>query len=129
MIPRPPRATRTDTLFPYTTLFRSEWLGARDSESSVPTDEEVVVDAREKLPPLSYCESDIDAPEPLVCSSLTPLEDVLFVSTDRPSDAPWLRLSNCVPDFDTLRLPLGSAPRPPPFWAPPPTPPEITPLT
>src|SRR3546814_9378391 len=23
MIPRPPRATRTDTLFPYTTLFRS----------------------------------------------------------------------------------------------------------
>src|SRR3546814_19201277 len=26
MIPRPPRATRTDTLFPYTTLFRSEAL-------------------------------------------------------------------------------------------------------
>src|SRR3546814_15169329 len=28
MIPRPPRSTRTDTLFPYTTLFRSlgcEW--------------------------------------------------------------------------------------------------------
>src|SRR3546814_10119769 len=24
MIPRPPRATRTDTLFPYTTLFRSK---------------------------------------------------------------------------------------------------------
>src|SRR3546814_5471027 len=24
MIPRPPRATRTDTLFPYTTLFRSQ---------------------------------------------------------------------------------------------------------
>src|SRR3546814_14742218 len=27
MILRPPRATRTDTLFPYTTLFRSEWAG------------------------------------------------------------------------------------------------------
>src|SRR3546814_13405260 len=26
MIPRPPRSTRTDTLFPYTTLFRSAWL-------------------------------------------------------------------------------------------------------
>src|SRR3546814_12224381 len=26
MIRRPPRATRTDTLFPYTTLFRSKWL-------------------------------------------------------------------------------------------------------
>src|SRR3546814_6359307 len=31
MIRRPPRSTRTDTLFPYTTLFRSQWrqrLGA-----------------------------------------------------------------------------------------------------
>src|SRR3546814_18554350 len=26
MIPRPPRSTRTDTLFPYTTLFRSYQL-------------------------------------------------------------------------------------------------------
>src|SRR3546814_12117978 len=26
MIRRPPRSTRPDTLFPYTTLFRSEWL-------------------------------------------------------------------------------------------------------
>src|SRR3546814_1126995 len=26
MIPRPPRSTRTDTLFPYTTLFRSSTL-------------------------------------------------------------------------------------------------------
>src|SRR3546814_8105055 len=31
MIRRPPRSTRTDTLFPYTTLFRSNlgWLGAQ----------------------------------------------------------------------------------------------------
>src|SRR3546814_8055379 len=27
MIRRPPRSTRTDTLFPYTTLFRSSFLG------------------------------------------------------------------------------------------------------
>src|SRR3546814_19538662 len=27
MIRRPPRSTRTDTLFPYTTLFRSDELG------------------------------------------------------------------------------------------------------
>src|SRR3546814_13916165 len=27
MIRRPPRSTRTDTLFPYTTLFRSNFLG------------------------------------------------------------------------------------------------------
>src|SRR3546814_1554083 len=32
MLPRPPRSTRTDTLYPYTTLFRSEAVprGARD---------------------------------------------------------------------------------------------------
>src|SRR3546814_3097203 len=29
MIRRPPRSTRTDTLFPYTTLFRSPWSGQR----------------------------------------------------------------------------------------------------
>src|SRR3546814_2219795 len=28
MIRRPPRSTRTDTLFPYTTLFRSSTIGA-----------------------------------------------------------------------------------------------------
>src|SRR3546814_9463933 len=28
MIRRPPRSTRTDTLFPYTTLFRSEFRGS-----------------------------------------------------------------------------------------------------
>src|SRR3546814_20011322 len=31
MIRRPPRSTRTDTLFPYTTLFRSQELGLRPS--------------------------------------------------------------------------------------------------
>src|SRR3546814_18907482 len=30
MIPQPPRSTRTDTLFPYTTLFRSLRSGAGD---------------------------------------------------------------------------------------------------
>src|SRR3546814_346718 len=32
MIRRPPRSTRTDTLFPYTTLFRSRIVKLRDSE-------------------------------------------------------------------------------------------------
>src|SRR3546814_7853454 len=31
MIRRPPRSTRTDTLFPYTTLFRSAISGARSA--------------------------------------------------------------------------------------------------
>src|SRR3546814_15472362 len=37
MIPRPPRSTRTDTLFPYTTLFRSKlafFLGADEVDFS-----------------------------------------------------------------------------------------------
>src|SRR3546814_4887989 len=34
MIRRPPRSTRTDTLFPYTTLFRSpaEWIGCGQAD-------------------------------------------------------------------------------------------------
>src|SRR3546814_12699057 len=33
MIRRPPRSTRTDTLFPYTTLFRSDFIGREALES------------------------------------------------------------------------------------------------
>src|SRR3546814_8431922 len=36
MIRRPPRSTRTDTLFPYTTLFRSESQGEADGEVAHP---------------------------------------------------------------------------------------------
>src|SRR3546814_1614986 len=34
MIRRPPRSTRTDTLFPYTTLFRSSVVDSLNSEST-----------------------------------------------------------------------------------------------
>src|SRR3546814_5375113 len=37
MIRRPPRSTRTDTLFPYTTLFRSDPATGRDRDCG-PTD-------------------------------------------------------------------------------------------
>src|SRR3546814_4413219 len=33
MIRRPPRSTRTDTLFPYTTLFRSLTVGRQDGKN------------------------------------------------------------------------------------------------
>src|SRR3546814_16320918 len=36
MIRRPPRSTRTDTLFPYTTLFRSKLYGATGDASGKP---------------------------------------------------------------------------------------------
>src|SRR3546814_15121292 len=35
MIRRPPRSTRTDTLFPYTTLFRSAIFGLADLEEGI----------------------------------------------------------------------------------------------
>src|SRR3546814_18135090 len=38
MIRRPPRSTRTDTLFPYTTLFRSALPAASANEEGVPKD-------------------------------------------------------------------------------------------
>src|SRR3546814_13522745 len=34
MIPPPPKSTRTDTLFPYTKLFRSRRTGRRDAEDA-----------------------------------------------------------------------------------------------
>src|SRR3546814_8674223 len=36
MIPRPPRSTRTDTLFPYPTLFRSYWPTSIERNMSSP---------------------------------------------------------------------------------------------
>src|SRR3546814_11912245 len=38
MIRRPPRSTRTDTLFPYTTLFRSPASVMREINASIPFD-------------------------------------------------------------------------------------------
>src|SRR3546814_4265664 len=37
MIRRPPRSTRTDTLFPYTTLFRSPWSRPSAIRTRTPT--------------------------------------------------------------------------------------------
>src|SRR3546814_2078270 len=57
MIRRPPRSTRTDTLFPYTALFRSERIvyGALDT-----------VKARKNSDPLEIFEKALDAIAPLV---------------------------------------------------------------
>src|SRR3546814_11961846 len=52
MIRRPPRSTRTDTLFPYTTLFRSAWDSLREpafpfAEGLLPYDAAALVAAIE----------------------------------------------------------------------------------
>src|SRR3546814_1665208 len=49
MIRRPPRSTRTDTLCPYTTLFRSEMADGRNVEGDLPglfADDRVRIDER-----------------------------------------------------------------------------------
>src|SRR3546814_17306351 len=68
MIRRPPRSTRTDTLFPYTTLFRSHAYGRRgvapvvlierhaggqDGEQQEKSDDQRVADDRPPAPPCS----------------------------------------------------------------------------
>src|SRR3546814_19740825 len=48
MIRRPPRSTRTDTLFPYTTLFRST-LASRDAAAAPVIDPGFLTDARDMV--------------------------------------------------------------------------------
>src|SRR3546814_7012787 len=49
MIRRPPRSTRTDTLFPYTTLFRSHRLEAQSELSDLSRREASATGEREAL--------------------------------------------------------------------------------
>src|SRR3546814_2209733 len=63
MIRPPPRSTRTDTLFPYTTLFRSKTMGSKSSERISPRDRAGESDARRFRHcrfPLSHCCSPAD---------------------------------------------------------------------
>src|SRR3546814_18491834 len=61
MIRRPPRSTRTDTLFPYTTLFRSMAMGDQniaDEARSTVLDTRIHADTLYliiKYPPLFFC--------------------------------------------------------------------------
>src|SRR3546814_19915782 len=49
MIRRPPRSTRTDTLFPYTTLFRSELNTARERKEFLDSQYQDLTEAIETL--------------------------------------------------------------------------------
>src|SRR3546814_7646787 len=55
MIRRPPRSTRTDTLFPYTTLFRSSKPGQPKSEAQIKVEQkqvqQTVEQAMAEIPP------------------------------------------------------------------------------
>src|SRR3546814_3855866 len=49
MIRRPPRSTRTDTLFPYTTLFRSRDPGEQPAADTVEFGEQLVIGGAEAV--------------------------------------------------------------------------------
>src|SRR3546814_4596145 len=49
MLRRPPRSTRTDTLVPYTTLFRSMGCSGNQTSRKNPHERESVVEARQPL--------------------------------------------------------------------------------
>src|SRR3546814_6220961 len=51
MIRRPPRSTRTDTLFPYTTLFRSVWASV---SPALITNQVLTTEAAESLPEFGF---------------------------------------------------------------------------
>src|SRR3546814_19112127 len=63
MIRRPPRSTRTDTLFPYTTLFRSRAIGDADRGAQPARDQEGLAPHHPVVPRLLGIE--VVAPAPL----------------------------------------------------------------
>src|SRR3546814_13688176 len=72
MIRRPPRSTRTDTLFPYTTLFRSEPFCRFRVAVSDPLIDAVPAIAGERVQRLPRCQIDADAAA--VARALQPID-------------------------------------------------------
>src|SRR3546814_11395857 len=66
MIRRPPRSTRTDTHFPYTTLFRSVDRQDRDPESTLAFARQMIALRREHAALRTGTLTFVDAPEPLL---------------------------------------------------------------
>src|SRR3546814_11202634 len=76
MIRRPPRSTRTDTLFPYTTLFRSivvrEWRVDRSSGSLDPAALDILLNERTRLVAFTHCSNLIAEINPVsaICAKI-----------------------------------------------------------
>src|SRR3546814_15022107 len=60
MIRRPPRSTRTDTLFPYTTLFRSAGTPVRDDERARQQCRRIFLSARQFRDPAQHAGADLE---------------------------------------------------------------------
>src|SRR3546814_1534492 len=60
MLRRPPRSTRTDTLFPYTTLFRSRLVGLGDHPEVAQLGDGATAGDRREARPLAAAELAVD---------------------------------------------------------------------
>src|SRR3546814_18068906 len=104
MIRRPPRSTRTDTLFPYTTLFRSpSELGDLASKSPAmvlalfqttgqsgpkPTS------GSANIPPINHGQPPVGRPEKSVLSGATTKDQKAFLEKVRAEDRKSTRLNS-----------------------------------
>src|SRR3546814_11609396 len=89
MIRRPPRSTRTDTLFPYTTLFRSQSYAFKlDGSQPMPTQ---AVDAQLAYDFSSQLDEEFEQPNDFSGASLKELVAATPVSTDLDSELRCLR--------------------------------------
>src|SRR3546814_4338028 len=109
MIRRPPRSTRTDTLFPYTTLFRSLRAG----------DEELVAAAWRRAGDVGQCDAADDRRVVVVRQGLTPeappmpAPTLFALSSGRPPAAiSVIRISGAAA-FEAARRLTGKALPPP----------------
>src|SRR3546814_16075032 len=81
MIRRPPRSTRTDTLFPYTTLFRSD---VEDLGVARPFFEQLAFAVADAATQLYTLECNVDAGAPRLGLGLTRLQRVRLAVVGHP---------------------------------------------
>src|SRR3546814_5929640 len=115
MIRRPPRSTRTDTLFPYTTLFRSAQPDLKGGAETVGARHRPVTRARDRLrifeedPALIKC---IDAVDRVRARRIETLVEVVrpdrpwIVEPHRAADVPQSRNGGRLEAVHALRLVL-----------------------
>src|SRR3546814_18593792 len=89
MIRRPPRSTRTDTLFPYTPLFRSE-----EAEPGVGADHPVRVEQGQLALRLQHA---LDYEHHFWAAGVIFVEDEAGRGLQRPGEQPFLKLGHLLP--------------------------------
>src|SRR3546814_14909808 len=103
MIRRPPRSTRTDTLFPYTTLFRSGWTPSTfDAHNAIVTLMACRVDGKGSFNLGGYCNERV-----------TELADLIQVETDPEKRQTLIDEANRIHPGEGGHNPL---PQPQPSW-------------